>query len=388
MMMTTLRVVRVGGLKRRVSRTHICSHIINNSIQLRYFKTKDGGTRSPVKGWGRRSSKKKTVRVNTGRKREHIITKKKHERMIEKRVEKATKKETHLILKPQSLYESPLSKYAHNYIHDGGNTSVKTLYGNSEGNAFWGLTGLTGINLFVFWLWNKNDDDEHQDFMRRHFCTNLTNLKEGRIHTLLTCSFSHSSTMHIFGNMFSMWLFGFKPYRVLGISPITGFPGFLTLYTFGSMACATSHCASNLFTGRTEKPLQSCEIKWIRSHQEEVQNSPSIMKILKRQDTPSLGASGSVMAIIAVSAALFPKDKIFIWGTYMPILAAALFYVGWDTLNVVNHDGVDHVGHLGGIAAGAGFITYVWKNHGRRAGPLPLIAVLRELYRKNVVKNK
>jgi len=46
--------------------------------------------------------------------------------------------------------------------------------------------------------------------MLRHFSTNLTNLRESRIHTLFTSSISHEDPFHLLSNLAALWLFGPK----------------------------------------------------------------------------------------------------------------------------------------------------------------------------------
>ncbi|KAJ1698300.1 hypothetical protein LUZ63_006812 [Rhynchospora breviuscula] len=52
---------------------------------------------------------------------------------------------------------------------------------------------LIGANVAVFVLWKIADPS----FMRKHFMVSLDNFKNGRLHTLITSAFSHSSLDHI-----------------------------------------------------------------------------------------------------------------------------------------------------------------------------------------------
>jgi len=273
-------------------------------------------------------------------------------------------------------YSSPLSSYGMFYRH--ADKGVLPLYGkHAEGNAWLGLGALTFANLGVFYLWNMDDSVAHQDFMLRNFTINLTNLREGRLWTLITCSFSHQDLGHIGGNMFALWLFGFKTYRVLSTGIVTGAPGFFGLYLVGSLACGTAHCAHNVATGRTGPPLTATDRMVVTERQRRGEDLPKEwMDFIKRQDMPSLGASGSVMSTVAVSMCLFPRDKILVARAgYISIPYVALFYFASDFLGIFASGGnVDHVGHIGGAVAGFAYASYIWRTFGKRAGPLPLVA--------------
>ena len=286
--------------------------------------------------------------------------------------------------KRSDKFLSPLSRMnLYHHAHKG----VFPLYGNArEGNAFVGLGVLTAINGGVYYMWNISDDDDHQDFMRRNFTINLTNLKEGRIWTLVTCSFSHQSAGHLAGNLFALWLFGFKTFRVLNAGIATGAPGFFGLYITGSFACATAHCLHNLATGRVGPTLTNQQVRMLTdAHNHGVPMSKEWERYLARQDMPSLGASGSVMATVAASMSLFPRDGIrsrqFMY-RIIPIPLAGVVYFVTDFLGLLSpNTNTDHAGHIGGAVAGFAYVGYVWKVFGKRAGPVPLVLYLRGFFK-------
>ncbi|KAJ4763698.1 hypothetical protein LUZ62_074073 [Rhynchospora pubera] len=84
---------------------------------------------------------------------------------------------------------------------------------------------LIGANVAVFVLWKIADPS----FMRKHFMVSLDNFKNGRLHTLITSAFSHSSLDHIGVNMFCLYYLG-------GIIGTTFGPKFLLkLYLGGAL---------------------------------------------------------------------------------------------------------------------------------------------------------
>eukprot|EP00456_Euglypha_rotunda_P086139 TRINITY_DN87185_c0_g1_i1.p1 TRINITY_DN87185_c0_g1~~TRINITY_DN87185_c0_g1_i1.p1 ORF type:complete len:142 (+),score=18.96 TRINITY_DN87185_c0_g1_i1:61-426(+) len=102
------------------------------------------------------------------------------------------------------------------------------------------------------------------DDMQREFAANLTNMKDGRPWTLFTASFSHKDFMHMGGNMFAFWLFGYKTYRALGGKAFVG------LYLAGGAACSLAHLIHNIYHGRTGKPLGQLEMEEISNYLDEI----------------------------------------------------------------------------------------------------------------------
>eukprot|EP01102_Stenamoeba_stenopodia_P022466 TRINITY_DN9365_c0_g1_i3.p1 TRINITY_DN9365_c0_g1~~TRINITY_DN9365_c0_g1_i3.p1 ORF type:complete len:207 (+),score=38.24 TRINITY_DN9365_c0_g1_i3:129-749(+) len=62
-----------------------------------------------------------------------------------------------------------------------------------------------GVNLVVFLAWQI---PVAQPFLMRHFALSLNNVIHGRIHTLLTCCFSHSGLFHFMFNQIALSSFG------------------------------------------------------------------------------------------------------------------------------------------------------------------------------------
>ena len=91
---------------------------------------------------------------------------------------------------------------------------------------------------------------------------------------------------------------------------------------------------------------------------------------------PTLGLSGVVMGMIGVSAYLMPnaRIKVFVWGYrfvqsyYIPAWILAVFYIGWDSLNLywsANSGGVNLVSHVSGGFAGL-MIAFIFFRQRRR----------------------
>eukprot|EP00808_Paulinella_micropora_P010037 g276.t1 len=276
------------------------------------------------------------------------------------------------------LEDGPLPSYLYERHRS---TILRPIF---PGSHAWGcLLGISGLNVLVFLYWQE-DEPRHQAWMQQNFCTNLTNFWEGRLYTVATASISHQDPAHITGNMFALWLFSFNMIRVIGA------PAYCIIYLLGGVACSVSHLFSNWSRGKTDPPLTKHEIDTLIKLQTAGFEIPSYMlsRVLKA-DTPSLGASGSVMAISAASAALFPLDHIRVGRVMLPLPIAVTLYVLSDLagLFLPEGDNVDHAGHLGGLLMGALLITQGWYrqtgifrvlHNAPTGGDLPLIFRLKQ----------
>lgn len=94
--------------------------------------------------------------------------------------------------------------------------------------------GLIGLNVAIFAGW-QYASSSYQRFgdpsaflaMGRHFTASLVNLKEGRVWSLITSCFSHSTTSHILMNMLSLYFCAPVVIGVVGnVSPSRSLDGF------------------------------------------------------------------------------------------------------------------------------------------------------------------
>ena len=167
----------------------------------------------------------------------------------------------------------------------------------------------------------------------RWLALNSTELAHGQIWRLITYAFCHgtppqpgqpesSSLMHIVFNMFGVWWFGRPVEDRLGSKEFLGF-----------------YLAAALFSGLAHVGLEAV--------------------FLKRASI-TVGASGAVMAIMAIYAMWYPRQQVLLMAL-IPIeirwLIALL--VAFDTLPIWSalagnqvHDGIAHGAHLGGLLFG------------------------------------
>ncbi len=180
------------------------------------------------------------------------------------------------------------------------------------------LWGLIGSNVAVWSLWHVAPPFS----MLQHFTCSVDGVvRQHRLHTLLTCAFSHQSGWHLFSNMLGLFFFGGELLALLGPQL------FLTMYLG---AAVVSSAAQVLVFER--------------------QRSRAVL----------LGASGAVNSCISLSILLWPSRVVMLYGI-VP-LPAALFGVlimfqdvagaEQSLFNRVSSP-VGYVSHLTGAAVGA-----------------------------------
>jgi len=83
---------------------------------------------------------------------------------------------------------------------------------------------------------------------------------------------------------------------------------------------------------------------------------------------PLVGASGSVLGILAAGAILFPNMKVYVWGIFpVKLMVLAIIFAGISIITLLRPDQFANAGgqaaHLGGMAAGAVYVlSQSWRN--------------------------
>jgi membrane associated rhomboid family serine protease len=150
---------------------------------------------------------------------------------------------------------------------------------------------------------------------------------------VVTYSFLHGNTAHIFFNMFALYMFGGPLERLWGTSK------FVVYYFASVLAAAAAQLAVTAATG---------------------------------SQYPTVGASGGVFGLLLGFALMFPRERLAIYGI-LP-MPAWLFVTLYGVLELVlgvtgTQSGVAHFAHLGGMAGGA-VVMLLWRaNRTERLGP-------------------
>ena len=203
---------------------------------------------------------------------------------------------------------------------------------------------LIGANAMVYLAWQE---PENFRTMRTHFLVSESALANGYWHTALTAAFSHNSFNHLFGNMFTLYFFG------RDVALACGGAYLLNLYLVGGVVASLAHVGYERYERRKRRPHVGFFDK--REHDSFFSWFDERMDKIARLAAPaSLGASGAVNAIIAMSVLMMPHRKIYLYGI-LPLeswVFGAIFLLR-DYIGLGTNDGVGHSAHLGGAATGA-----------------------------------
>ncbi|KAF2252596.1 rhomboid-domain-containing protein [Trematosphaeria pertusa] len=156
----------------------------------------------------------------------------------------------------------------------------------------------------------------------QNFTLNLDGvLKEGRWWTMITSVFTHLSPMHLLANMLSIYYIG----GMLASTPGFGPGRFIALVLGSGLSGSLGYL-------------------WLRARN--AQGRPDFMR--------GLGFSGAVMGVGAVTAFMYPRTQMMIYGIVpVPLWALMAGYAVYDGYYLNDERSrVGHAGHIGGLAFG------------------------------------
>ena len=196
---------------------------------------------------------------------------------------------------------------------------------------------------------------------------------------LFTYMFIHGGFVHLFFNMFALYMFGVTMERVLGsqrflfyyISCGLG----AALVQEGVFAIMIHHYASIFENATSLTSLLSHSIVY----NNELLNigiapdDPSVRSIYALMHTPTVGASGAIFGILLAFGYMFPNVRLYLIFPPIPMRARVfvLLYAGLElVLGIANSqaDTVAHFAHLGGMLIGL-FILLYWRKKRIIGGP-------------------
>lgn len=141
---------------------------------------------------------------------------------------------------------------------------------------------------------------------------------------VVTYSFMHSNFVHIFFNMFAVYMFGGPLEQLFGRTK------FIVFWLASVLAAAAAQLAVTAASGIT---------------------------------APTVGASGGVFGLLLGFAMMFPRERLAIYGILpMPAWAFVTLYGLLELFFGVTgtQSGVAHFAHLGGMAGGA-IVLLMWR---------------------------
>lgn len=165
----------------------------------------------------------------------------------------------------------------------------------------------------------------------------------------LTHMFMHGGLLHIFFNMYALWIFGSVVERMIGSRK------FLIFY----FACGFGAAALHL--GVEYLQAQSFMMQIADGSQQALQSYAHLKSI------PTVGASGAIYGVLIAYAMLFPQSRLTL--IFPPISLSArtwvLIFIGIELLTGITGtaDGIAHFAHLGGMLVGYLMFLY-WKKKG------------------------
>eukprot|EP00742_Colponemidia_sp_Colp-10_P006125 GILJ01006555.1.p1 GENE.GILJ01006555.1~~GILJ01006555.1.p1 ORF type:complete len:276 (+),score=5.36 GILJ01006555.1:112-939(+) len=184
-------------------------------------------------------------------------------------------------------------------------------------------TTLLAINVGVFGVWFLAESNPKKyiglsRFLHKHFKTSWLDIKQGRLHTLLTSTFSHIDAMHLLMNMVGLYVFG---------RPIEALMGGRRMLVFYLGAGVLGNLCQAAFFADRRLPGASM-----------------------------VGASGGVLAMLFAYATVYPSNSFLLWFVLpAPAWLIASGLVAYETYQLVNwnhSDRTGHAAHLAGAAAG------------------------------------
>ncbi|SPO41861.1 related to PCP1 - mitochondrial serine protease [Pseudozyma flocculosa] len=194
------------------------------------------------------------------------------------------------------------------------------------------LNAVIALNALVFLAWMYADSSlrRYSDprallFMMKNFACGETNLAEGRWWTLVTSCFSHQMTNHFLLNMVSLFFMA-EPVML-----VAGNATFLALYLSAGLASATFSLLWHRFA------------------------DPWFNRGGRGTKGTSLGASGSIYAIMSTFACIQPRAT-FLLFFVVPVPAwlcvSGIFAYDLYQAAITPGGQVDGAGHVGGILSG------------------------------------
>ncbi|TDL29311.1 rhomboid-domain-containing protein [Rickenella mellea] len=195
--------------------------------------------------------------------------------------------------------------------------------------------GILGINGAVYLAWQYAEsrrsvgDPSLSIFLSKNLLMAWGNIQQGRIWTVLTSSFSHSTAGHIFMNAFTFYFMAPPVIRFLGNA------SFLRLYLGGGIIGSIVSLLAN--------------------------------KSVRERGGASHGASAAIYSVVTFFACAAPTTTFYFFGV-LPVpawmLVSGLFV--WDGLSTLSdrRTRTDGAGHVGGMLAGAAY--FFMKSRGVR----------------------
>jgi membrane associated rhomboid family serine protease len=250
------------------------------------------------------------------------------------------------------------------------------------------------INVIVFAADQLSQKALHTDFMIRHLALFPVRSPLFEPHQIVTHMFMHANVMHIFFNMFAVFMFG----RIL--EQLWGSKKLLIFYTITGLGAAFVHLTVNYFQmshmmdlanqfnahpsytlfnqivnkyspGGTSNQVVNLMQQWFYKP-DDMSFVPQAKEVVdyvvsSNMMIPTLGASGAVFGLLIAFAMMFPDVELML--IFLPIPIKAKYFVPFYALAELffgvagfKGDNIAHFAHLGGALFGF-ILVKLWKNN-------------------------
>jgi membrane associated rhomboid family serine protease len=187
---------------------------------------------------------------------------------------------------------------------------------------------------------------------------------------IITYMFMHATFMHLFFNMFALWMFGYILENVWGPKK------FLIYYMVtGIGAIMIQMLVNYIQISYLEASMSGEQISMVLNEGfkaiQENKNflDPSMAELNALLNTSTIGASGSVFGILLAFGMMFPNTMIYVYFA-IPIKAKwfVMIYGAIELISGVANtsgDNVAHFAHLGGMLFGF-ILIMIWKKKDKK----------------------
>lgn len=189
---------------------------------------------------------------------------------------------------------------------------------------------------------------------------------------LFTYMFMHKDFLHLFFNMFALYMFGMIIERVVGS------PRFLFYYVscglgaaliqMGVFAIMISNLQSGIPASQLGEAMEIVRTQGARIMAEGYNYMGVLGELNALVNIPVIGASGAIFGILLAFGFIFPRQPLYLMFIPVPI-QARWFVLGYGAIELLQGisnsagDNVAHFAHIGGMVIGILILLY-WKKKG------------------------
>ncbi len=205
------------------------------------------------------------------------------------------------------------------------------------------------LNVLIFFAQISFGGNGEESYINDLFALHHYKSDVFRPYQLITHMFLHGGFMHLFFNMFGLWMFGSVMERIW--SP----KKFISFYLICGIVAGLTQMANYTYDF------------WQIDHS--ILNPNDLMEYQRAMRmNATVGASGAIMGVLVAYGFLFPDTEMIIFPIPVPIKTkwAILGIVALDFFGGISNtanDNVAHFAHIGGAIAGF-FIMRYWKKKG------------------------